>query len=366
MVLGFHLCFWNFHAEGNLLVSLLGSPRIANYFGRVSCFGWIGVEVFFVISGFIIAYSAEGATAFAFFRGRFTRLMPCVWVCSLLSLPFVYLIQKQPVMTIAKLFGKSITLYPRGPWIEGVLWTLVVEVSFYFFIFCLIYRDWFKYVSGAMAFIGSYSAAYWICRGIMLPTPQYESLAHKMGEISWSPLVQLSLVHYGCFFALGVGIWLQFVKRKPDRYMLLAPLLFVGCYFEIAYVNSTKVHDTGILQDVLHPFLAWLLSVAFIVISIVFNRQIESCLKNMAKGAPYFVKWLGRMTYPLYLLHLPVAFLVIYVLPSVFGEFIRWSLGVLAALVVSALVTGFIEPWAKDGTRRALNNVYERAITHRR
>ena len=38
--------------------------------------GWVGVEIFFELSGFVIAYSAEGASAFVFFRSRFFRLMP--------------------------------------------------------------------------------------------------------------------------------------------------------------------------------------------------------------------------------------------------------------------------------------------------
>src|ERR1700749_160316 len=46
--------------------------------------GTAGVEVFFIISGFIIPYTAEYRTPFAFVRSRVVRLIPGVWICATL------------------------------------------------------------------------------------------------------------------------------------------------------------------------------------------------------------------------------------------------------------------------------------------
>lgn len=43
--------------------------------------GWVGVQVFFVISGFVIAFSAENSTALRFSEAR-VRLAPAVWICA--------------------------------------------------------------------------------------------------------------------------------------------------------------------------------------------------------------------------------------------------------------------------------------------
>src|ERR1700736_5214925 len=50
-----------------------------------SWFGWMGVQIFFVISGFVIAYSSNHATPVWFLKSRFLRLFPTLWVCSLIT-----------------------------------------------------------------------------------------------------------------------------------------------------------------------------------------------------------------------------------------------------------------------------------------
>jgi peptidoglycan/LPS O-acetylase OafA/YrhL len=48
-------------------------------------FGWVGVEVFFVISGVVIANSASAASPKEFVIGRFLRLYPAAWIAAPLT-----------------------------------------------------------------------------------------------------------------------------------------------------------------------------------------------------------------------------------------------------------------------------------------
>src|SRR5579871_1299708 len=49
-------------------------------------FGWVGVEIFFVISGFVIANSANNSSPIEFVLSRALRLYPAVWVCATATL----------------------------------------------------------------------------------------------------------------------------------------------------------------------------------------------------------------------------------------------------------------------------------------
>jgi len=44
-------------------------------------YGYLGVNLFFLISGFVILMSANGSSPRRFFISRFVRLYPAYWVC---------------------------------------------------------------------------------------------------------------------------------------------------------------------------------------------------------------------------------------------------------------------------------------------
>jgi peptidoglycan/LPS O-acetylase OafA/YrhL len=106
--------------------------------------GWLGVQLFFIVSGFVIAFSLQNtSTASMFLINRATRLYPALF----LLLPFVFIVQRytpnSPYVdrsTLRNLIG-SITLIPPTvlnffsdsgfDWLTLVLWSLKVEVFFY-------------------------------------------------------------------------------------------------------------------------------------------------------------------------------------------------------------------------------------------
>ena len=53
-------------------------------------YGYLGVQFFFLISGFVICMSSEGKTTKEFLWGRVIRLYPAYWVCLLITLAFIY------------------------------------------------------------------------------------------------------------------------------------------------------------------------------------------------------------------------------------------------------------------------------------
>ena len=59
--------------------SKIALPYLASY----AQYGFLGVPVFFIISGFVIAYSAEGRTPVGFAIARFSRIYPTFLFCVL-------------------------------------------------------------------------------------------------------------------------------------------------------------------------------------------------------------------------------------------------------------------------------------------
>jgi len=90
--------------------------------------GGLGVDIFFVVSGFIIATVAPGQSPGEFLFRRFWRIYPIYW---LLTLPLLVGAQIEPGRLAA-----SLTLWPvwggslRLPYLP-VAWTLYCEVLFY-------------------------------------------------------------------------------------------------------------------------------------------------------------------------------------------------------------------------------------------
>ena len=77
--------------------------------------GWVGVEVFFVISGFVIAYSASEKDAARFFRSRLLRLAPAAWSCATITLAVAVLAGVLNVASARIAYIKSMTFFPYGP-----------------------------------------------------------------------------------------------------------------------------------------------------------------------------------------------------------------------------------------------------------
>lgn len=347
MVVLYHLGYWDFWGSEHRLSDLLGSPDIGRLLAPVSHFGWVGVELFFVISGFIITYSAERASAFAFLRSRFLRLMPAIWICSTLALPEA-LAEGIPHAAIARLYARSVVMYPLEPWINGVMWTLPIEISFYAIVFALLLAGQFRRILPVASIIGLGSSVYWILYGCALHIDGLMPLAAHLDALAGTPLIMLTLMRHGCFFALGVLLWRALIKRSYGPYLLLTPVLLSGCFLEIWRENGTVALGTRIVHSALIAQCVWLACTGLMAISVACNDALIRKLGRCASRA----RWLGLLTYPLYLLHQPVALFGIYVASQLHaGRHLAWVTGLAAAVGAAAWVTSRAEPWVKKLTR---------------
>ena len=107
-------------------------------------YGWVGVDLFLVISGFVITLSAAKAQAqnpqgfrWPFMQRRLRRLLPLYVLTCLI---FLFLVRPEvllrpweqllPVLASHTLFLQNISHHTHGV-INGVTWSLALEMQFY-------------------------------------------------------------------------------------------------------------------------------------------------------------------------------------------------------------------------------------------
>ena len=139
-----------FHFYGGLS-DLFTRHTFVNPFHFILAHGNTGVEIFFVISGFVIAYSIRGRSVTPGYFGHFVlrrsvRLEPPYWATIALAIASLWLSNHLRVDRVAQLpsAGKVVAhiFYLQGFLHQGqivdVFWTLCMEVQFYVFFLALV------------------------------------------------------------------------------------------------------------------------------------------------------------------------------------------------------------------------------------
>lgn len=354
-VMLFHLGFWSWAAPLGTIRGLMPNLPTFPELTPVAWVGWVGVEIFFVLSGFVIAYSAEGSSGLAFFRSRFLRLMPAVWICA--SLVFVVFVAGDivPFKELIRHYLKTLALIPKNPWIDPVYWSLCVEVFFYGFILCLLLADRFCQVEFFMGAIGIISALVWIVFSVSLIMPGlFDPVPPVLERIQYSWKLQLFLVHHGCLFALGVYLWLLLFKGVTLRRLIIAGVCFVGGYVETLWFAKNQVREVGMDLPTVAPGVIFATSILLIIASIAMNDRAYA----WAGGRVRAIRMLGLMTYPLYLFHQTVGNAVILTLHDRgMPRFLALFFGVVICLLASWIIAATLEPRLRQRLRPAFGGM---------
>lgn len=242
------------HAASFGLISL---PELGPY----TQWGWVGVQIFFVISGYVIALTAEHATPRSFIVSRITRLAPAVWICA--PLTFFALTAGLSMPPKTELLH-SMLFIPWRPWVDGAYWTLGIEIIFYSLVLVLVTLKRFSLVRQLAILIGFSSTIFWGWFQFHLLNGHFNHA--QLDAVISDRFLDLLLIHHGCLFAVGVLIWLSINKGQKNL-----PYLFLfssGSVLQIL-AEAAKYNSSG--SPVYAPWIpvvVWLMSIAFLVWSI--------------------------------------------------------------------------------------------------
>jgi len=122
----------------------VSSPIFSNVFFH----GYLGVTIFFCISGFIICEVSTALSAWQFAVKRATRILPGFIICVVISSLFLWYFSEAEILEPFKILS-NFSLVPQifgYEYVDGVYWSLLYEVIFYGWVFIFIalgifYRD---------------------------------------------------------------------------------------------------------------------------------------------------------------------------------------------------------------------------------
>lgn len=127
-VMFYHYCFSSNNSNDNTPLQFPDLSPIFQY-------GFMGVDFFFVISGFVICMSAERGGIDKFISSRVLRLYPAYIVCVCLSAIFAVLFSVKDISVVQFLVNLTMLQEFLGvSHIDGVYWILSFELVFYFWI----------------------------------------------------------------------------------------------------------------------------------------------------------------------------------------------------------------------------------------
>jgi peptidoglycan/LPS O-acetylase OafA/YrhL len=109
---------------------------------KIGKFGWTGVDLFFVLSGFLIAsqlfqkiYNGQNISLKAFYTKRFFRIIPAYLVVLALYFIFPYLRERESLPPLWKFltFTQNLNLNTHSQFTFSHVWSLCIEEQFYLF-----------------------------------------------------------------------------------------------------------------------------------------------------------------------------------------------------------------------------------------
>lgn len=335
MVMVYHLAYLSWAKSDSTSGLLIDGLRFEAA-APVTAFGWVGVEIFFVLSGLVIAYSADGSSPFSFARSRLVRLYPGAWICASISACALAVAGLYGLNELVVRYVRTMILIPTGPWVDGVYWTLGVEMAFYAVVLVTLCANGFRSAHRLFYALAAISAAYWVA---WLVWPQAV-------EGVPTPISRLGLFEHGVFFAIGGMMWM-WVRRG-----VLTPV-HAAIFVVAVLAGLIEIYRVGLERQVYEmaspPFVAmavWLVSIALMIGSLRYNDLIWTPRRADLSRA------IGLATYPLYLLHSVVGALLM-------QAFAPWPVAALMAGMIGVTLLSFAICLAPE---KSLQKVFRRLV----
>jgi peptidoglycan/LPS O-acetylase OafA/YrhL len=303
-VVFFHYSFRGYAADD---MSVMPYPLLAPF----SKYGYLGFEFFFMISGFVILMTAASGSLHDFVVSRVVRLYPTFWACCTITFAVTIAIGAPRYSASISQYFVNMTLlsgFVGVPSIDGVYWSLFVEMQFYALVALVLVIG---RIHQAQLFL-----IFWLVASIALEILPMHVLRY------------LLMVDYSAFFIAGAVFFLIWSKGLTRARAVIIALSWCLAIFQSTNKLSgfEKHYNTSMSSCV----VAGIISTFFVVMFLVSAKRTGKFGRK---------RWMlaGAVTYPLYLLHQNIGFMIFNIAyPAINPHLLLW--GTIAAVLGTAFV----------------------------
>lgn len=335
----FHYRFW--------LAPLYGDLTIPN---KYLSWGSAGVDLFFVISGFIMVHitskKPSGIRGSLFFiTERLTRICPTYYIILFTAFYFTwqtgiftepkYIENLTSALTFMPSTADYAPLYIDSAGLYVVRWTLNYELYFYVaFAICILLNQKLPLLIGWVA--GTTVAGYYLTSTIVLSTSGYKVESPLFNFLTNPIIIE---------FLIGAiaGYTYQYLKISNLRfrkYFSLVSIFIIFCAFYFGLISGWSISCGVVMYFVLVTFA-------------LYNDVIT-------KYTPSFFVMLGNISFSWYLLHNQVASYISWQVEANNPGVMHSTLGFFVLLTISIslayLSHKFIEVWLSNKIRNIIFN----------
>lgn len=320
MVVIYHYAFRGFASDHMTVMPYHFMSSFAKY-------GYLGVDLFFIISGFVILMTASKGSARHFFISRCVRLYPAFWTCCTITFLVTILIGAPRYASTFRQYSVNMTMlsgfldvkpklaaWVHAPFIDGVYWTLFVEMKFYFLIFLILCL---KMIGKADVLLGAWLAV---------------SLALSKWDV---PRISFFLIpDYAPLFISGAFFYIIFISGLNFFRGFILSVSYATSVVEVIFVTGRKAVHYGISFN---PLVITIVLTVFFLLFALISAKMSGWLSTP--------RWLllGAITYPLYLLHQNIGYMLFNMEYPYENANIVMLTTVLLVLFISYSVNRFIE-----------------------
>lgn len=289
--------------------------------------GFLGVQLFFLISGFVILMTLEKSdNFFIFIKKRWLRLFPVMLIATLFVFLSAQLLPERPagIPKITSIFPGLLFVSPAlinkltgldVGILEGSFWSLYVEVKFYI-LFGVLYF-YFGKIKAILGILFFY--LFWLGLKTMI------FLKINSAQYFFEVCTIFFSFHYFGWFATGAIAYLYYSTKK---YIFIGLAILVGLFS----VLSLNIHSTAIITMMLLLGLMFLATIYFDWLKNIFGNKI-------------FV-FFGFVSYPLYLIHENTMIAIIIYLrkTTIIPNILLPIIPIICLVIIAFFIAKIVEP----------------------